>query len=102
MNGTIMITSVKQGKNKDSGKPYVIISYLLLNKEYLLDGDNAKGFVDLTSFSSNDVFNEFEEADFLKILNCTFKKVEDFKNPLNTTLKLETIKLQNGKIINLL
>ncbi|MBQ3021676.1 MAG: hypothetical protein IJD92_05595 [Bacilli bacterium] len=102
MNGTIMITSVKRGKGKESGKPYVSISYLLLNKEYLLDGDNAKGFVDLTSFSSNDVYDDFKEEDFLKVLGCTFKTVQDFKNPLNTTLKLETIKLQNGKIINLL
>lgn len=96
MNGTIMITSLRRGKGKESGKPYVSISYLLLNKDYLLDSENAKGFVDLTSFSSNDVYDEFREEDFLKSLNCTFKTVQDFKNPLNISLRLETIKLSKG------
>lgn len=102
MQGNILITSIRTGKGKDSGKAYCSINYVLLNKEYLLDNEHAKGFVDLTSFTNNDIFNDITNEDMLKPLNCTFKKVEDFKNPLNTTLKLETLKLTNGKVINLL
>lgn len=103
MNGKILITSVRTGKGKESGKTYCSINYLLLSEDYLLDNEHAKGFVDLTSFTNNDIFNDIDiKNDMLKVLNCTFKRVEDFKNPLNTTLKLETLKLSSGKTINLL
>lgn len=96
MKGSIMLTSIRKGKK------CTCINYLLLNNDYLIDSDYAKGFTDLTSFTNNEIINDFKTDDFLKILDCTFKEVQDYKNPLNTQLRLETITLKNGKIINLL
>lgn len=96
MKGSIMLTSIRKGKK------CTCINYLLLNKDYLVDNEYCKGFTDLTSFTNNEIINDFNTEDFLKILDCTFKEVQDYKNPLNTQLRLETITLKNGKIINLL
>lgn len=96
MKGSIMLTSIRKGKK------CTCINYILLNKDYLIDNEYAKGFTDLTSFTNNDILSEVNTADFLQVLDCSFKEVQDYKNPLNTQLRLETITLKNGKIINLL
>lgn len=96
MKGTIMLTSVRKGKK------CTCINYLLLNNDYLINNEYAKGYTDLTSFTNKDILNDLCSDDFLVTLDCTFKEVQDFRNPLNTTLKLETITLDNGEIISLL
>lgn len=96
MKGSIMLTSIRKGKE------YTCINYLLLNKDYLINDERAKGFIDLTSFTKNEIISDIQTTDFLQVLDCTFREVQDFKNPLNTQLKLETISLKNGKVINLL
>lgn len=96
MKGSIMLTSIRKGKK------CTCINYLLLNKSYLIDNEYAKGFTDLQSFTNEDIITQISTNDFLQVLDCTFKEVQDYKNPLNTHLKLETITLKNGKNISLL
>lgn len=96
MKGSIMLTSIRKGKK------CTCINYILLNKDYLIDNEFAKGFTDLTSFTNNEILTEINTSDFLQVLDCTFKEVQDYKNPLNSQLRLEKIILKNGKTINLL
>lgn len=98
MKATIMLTNITKGKE------YTCVNYLLLSNDYLIDNEHAKGFTYLTSFSKNEnILSEINlKEDLLIPIECTFKRTQDYKNPLNTKLVLETIKLSNGKNINLL
>lgn len=96
MKGQIMLTSVVKGKE------YTCIDYILLSKDYILASEKAVGFVSVQSFTKSDVLSKFSPEDFLQVVDCTFKRSQDYKNPLNTRLVLETVTLKNGKTINLL
>lgn len=98
MKATIMLTNITKGKE------YTCVNYLLLSNDYLIDNEHAKGFTYLTSFSKNEsILEQIDlKKDLLIPVECTFRKTQDYKNPLNTRLMLETITLTNGKNINLL
>ncbi len=96
MKGKIMILSLRKGKE------YTCIHYLLLNNESVLNNERAIGFVDVSSFTKLDIIGSIKTDDCLQVIDCTFRNMQDFKNPLNTRLVLESLTLKNGKVINLL